>query len=65
MLDILFPSQHLLPIPLEKADKRVTRWMKLRLMNKDQTDRYMSKQLTRIGDKVLEDTGHVENVNRE
>lgn len=39
--------------------------MKLRLMNKDQTDRYMSKQLTRIGDKVLEDTGHVENVNRE
>ena len=53
MLDILFPSQHLLPLPLEKADKRVTRWMKLRLMNKAQADRYMSKQLTRIGGKVI------------
>ena len=48
-----FPSQHLLPLPLEKADKRVTRWIKLRLMNKDQADRYMSKQLTRIGGKVF------------
>ena len=48
-----FPSQHLLPLPLEKADKRVTRWMKLRLMNKAQADRYMSKQLTRIGSKVF------------
>lgn len=48
-----FPSQHLLPLPLEKADKRGTRWMKLRLMNKAQADRYMSKQLTRIGGKFF------------
>ena len=38
---------------LEKADKRVTRWMKSGLMNKAQADRYMSKQLTRIGGKVF------------
>ena len=48
-----FPSQHLLPLPLEKADKRVTRWMKLCLINKAQADRYMSKQLTRIGGKFF------------
>ena len=59
-----FPSQHLLPLPLEKADKRGTRWMKLRLMNKAQADRYMSKQLTRIGGKFLENTDHVVNVHR-
>ena len=32
--------------------------------NKAQTDRYMSKQLTRIGGKVFENTDHVVNVHR-
>ena len=38
---------------LEQADKRVTQWMKRGVMNKAQADKYMSKQLTRIGGKVF------------
>ena len=34
------------------------------MYNKAQTDRYMSKQLTRIGGKFLENTDHVVNVHR-
>jgi hypothetical protein len=38
---------------LEKADKRVTQWMKLGVMNKSQADKYMRKQLIRLGGKVF------------
>ena len=34
------------------------------MYNKSQTDRYMSKQLPRIGGKVLENTDYVVNVHR-
>lgn len=42
---------------MEKADKKVSEWIKRGVMTKAQADKYMNKQLIRIGGKVFGEYG--------